>query len=105
LEIYYDRIREKLDELRDLVGKSIDEIAAYLEYEDVAAAELDLPIKCIDEATMDEHIFYDDEGKLHLTENGLLELVMTSNQYKALEFQNLVRPAVRLAKEEYDIEL
>jgi prophage antirepressor-like protein len=105
MEIYYDRIRKKLDELEDLVGKPLREISEYLEYEDVFAAEKDLPTKCFDEATMDEHIFYDDEGKLHLTEHGLLELVMTSNQYKALEFQNLVRPVVRLAKEEYGVEL
>ncbi|WP_166667722.1 hypothetical protein [Halanaerobium congolense] len=50
-------------------------------------------------------MFCDENDDLHLTENGLLEVIMTSNKYKALEFQNLVRPVVRRAKEEFDVEL
>lgn len=105
MKIYFDRIKKRLDELKSLVNKSIDEIAEYLEYENPIAAEEDIPEKCFEDEVFDEYMFYDDEHNLHLKEYGLLELVMTSNQYKALEFQNLVRPVVRLAKEEYDIEL
>lgn len=105
MKIYFDRIRKILDELRELVGKSTEEIAYYLEYKRPADIENDIPVKCFDDEVFDEYMFYDENDDLHLTENGLLEVVMTSNQYKALEFQNLVRPVVKLAKEEYDIEL
>jgi prophage antirepressor-like protein len=104
MEIYYDRIRKRLDELEDLIGKTLREISEYLEYDDVLAAEKDLPNKCYG-PNMDEYIFYNNSDDLCLTEDGLLELVMSSNQYKALEFQNLVRPVVRKAKEEFDVEL
>ncbi len=98
MEIYYDKIRDKLDELRELVDENIDVIANYLEYQNSTAAIKDIPEKCFTDEYFDECMFYDD-GKLHLKENGLLELVMTSNKYKAFEFQNLIRPVIRKAKE------
>lgn len=105
MKIYFDRIKKRLDELKDLVNKSIDEIAEYLEYENPLVAVDDIPDKCFDDEISDQYMFFDDDGIMHLKEYGLLELVMTSNQYKALEFQNLVRPVVKRAKEEFDVEL